>query len=116
MEEQMQQRAEQLRELQQSLETKDEALQQRNREIKQMRLQTRTYADHHDYNEAETRELLIDVMLRETGWDPAAKNVREYKVSGMPNPSGTGYVDYVLWDDNGKPLALVRGQAYYPQL
>ena len=97
----MEERAEELRRLQQSVEEKDEALAQRNREIKQMRLQTRKYADSHDYNEAQTRELLIDVMLRESGWDPAARNVREYKVTGMPNSSGTGYVDYVLWDDNG---------------
>ncbi len=106
----MQERADELRKLQQSLEEKDKALEQRNREIKQMRLQTRKYADNHDYNEAETRELLIDVMLRESGWDPAERNVREYEVSGMPNKSGTGYVDYVLWDDNGKPLALVEAK------
>jgi type I restriction enzyme R subunit len=107
---QMEERADRLRELQQSLEEKDKVLEQRNREIKQMRLQTRKYADNHDYNEAETRELLIDVMLRESGWDPAERNVREYEVSGMPNKSGTGYVDYVLWDDNGKPLALVEAK------
>ena len=106
----VQQRAEELREIERSLDEKDEELAQRNREIKQMRLQTRKYADTHDYNEAQTRELLIDVMLRESGWDPSAKNVREFKVEGMPNPSGTGYVDYVLWDDNGKPLAIVEAK------
>jgi type I restriction enzyme, R subunit len=103
-------RAERLRELERSLEEKDEALAQRNREIKQMRLQSRKYADNHNYNESQTRELLIDVMLRESGWDPSAKDVREYEVQGMPNQSGTGYVDYVLWDDNGKPLALVEAK------
>lgn len=103
-------RAERLRELERSLTEKDEELAQRNREIKQMRLQTRKFADNHDYNEAQTRELLIDVMLRESGWNPADRNVREYKVSGMPNASGNGYVDYVLWDDNGKPLALVEAK------
>jgi len=110
LETKMQERADELRRLQQSLEEKDQAIEQRNREIKQMRLQTRKFADTHDYNEAETRELLIDVMLRESGWDPAERNVREYEVSGMPNKSGTGYVDYVLWDDNGKPLALVEAK------
>lgn len=110
LESKMQERADELRRLQQSLEEKDKALEQRNREIKQMRLQTRKFADTHDYNEADTRELLIDVMLRESGWDPAERNVREYEVSGMPNKSGTGYVDYVLWNDNGKPLALVEAK------
>lgn len=110
LEAQMQKRADELRELQKSLNEKDEALQQRNREIKQMRLQTRRFADNHDYDESQTRELLIDVMLRESGWDPAEQNVREYKVTGMPNKTGTGFVDYVLWDDNGKPLALVEAK------
>ncbi|HLR89692.1 MAG TPA: DEAD/DEAH box helicase family protein [Balneolaceae bacterium] len=99
-----------LRRLQQSLTKKDEALEQRNREIKQMRIQRRKFADNHDYNEARTRELLIDVMLLEAGWDPAEHSVREYKISGMPNKTGTGYVDYVLWNDNGKPLALVEAK------
>ncbi len=110
LQQQMEERAEELRCLQQSVEEKDESLAQRNREIKQMRLQTRKFADYHDYNEAQTRELLIDVMLRESGWNPADRNVREYKVSGLPNLSGTGYVDYVLWDDNGKPIALVEAK------
>lgn len=110
LQKEVEERAERLREMERSLHEKDEALQQRNREIKQMRLQSRKFADHHDYNEAETRELLIDVMLRESGWDPSDKNVREFKVAGMPNNSGTGYVDYVLWDDNGKPLALVEAK------
>ncbi|MBO6794719.1 MAG: DEAD/DEAH box helicase family protein [Balneolaceae bacterium] len=110
LEEEMEAKADALRKLQQSLEEKDEVLQQRNREIKQMRLQTRKYADDHDYNEASTRELLIDVMLRESGWNPADPNVREFKVEGMPNGSGIGYVDYVLWDDDGKPIALVEAK------
>ncbi|AXJ00900.1 type I restriction enzyme, R subunit [Cyclonatronum proteinivorum] len=99
-----------LRALEQALGEKDEALAQRNREIKQMRLQSRRFADTHDYNESQTRELLIDVMLRESGWDPAAPNVREYEISGMPSKSGKGYIDYVLWDDTGKPLALVEAK------
>ncbi|MEX1211347.1 MAG: DEAD/DEAH box helicase family protein [Balneolaceae bacterium] len=110
LEQEMEGRAEELRRVQQSLEETSEELAQRNREIKQMRLQTRRYADHHDYNEAQTRELLIDVMLRESGWDPTDPNVREFEVKGMPNKTGIGYVDYVLWDENGKPLALVEAK------
>ena len=47
----------------------------------------------HDYTEAETRELLIDMLLREAGWDPKGENVEEYEVVGMPNKKGVGYVD-----------------------
>ena len=28
----------------------------------------------------------------------------------MPNPSGLGYADYVLWGDDGKPLAVVEAK------
>lgn len=102
-----------IKEIQNTLQEKDSILAQRNRELKQMRLQSLRFASDHDYNEAETREFLIDVLLRESGWDPAEKNVREYEVTGMPksiNKSGKGYVDYVLWNDNGEPLALVEAK------
>tara|TARA_R110000868_G_scaffold351981_2_gene613201 strand:- start:1512 stop:4910 length:3399 start_codon:yes stop_codon:yes gene_type:complete len=106
-------KTETIRDIQKSLQQKDSELAQRNREIKQMRLQSATFTTGHDYNEAQTREFLIDVLLRESGWDPAEKDVREFEVDGMPksiNPSGKGYVDYVLWDDNGLPLALVEAK------
>ena len=68
--------------------------------------------DVHDYTEAETREYLIDMLLREVGWDPKADNVEEYEVIGMPPPNtkGLGYVDYVLWGDDGLPLGLVEAK------
>jgi type I restriction enzyme R subunit len=68
---------------------------------------------HHPRNEAETRKYLIDVALREAGWDLKGINNKEYKVRYMPkstNVSETGYVDYVLWDDDGLPLALVEAK------
>lgn len=66
--------------------------------------------DRHDYSEAETRQRIIDVMLREAGWNPQGPNVAEYPVTGMPSASGTGKVDYVLWGDDGLPLALVEAK------
>ncbi|RCW93628.1 DEAD/DEAH box helicase family protein [Winogradskyella arenosi] len=68
---------------------------------------------NHPRNEAETRKYLIDVALREAGWDLKGVNDKEYKVQYMPkstNTSETGYVDYVLWDDDGLPLALVEAK------
>jgi len=62
------------------------------------------------YTEAETRDLFIDLMLREAGWDPHGENVEEYEVTGMPNKTGLGYVDYVLWGEDGKPLAVVEAK------
>lgn len=65
------------------------------------------------YTEAETRRHFIDAMLREAGWDPDAPNATEYEVSGMPtsvNATGKGYVDYVLWGADGRPVGLVEAK------
>jgi type I restriction enzyme, R subunit len=67
-------------------------------------------ADTHDYREAETRDLFIDLLLREAGFDPKAPDTIEVEVRGMPNAPGVGYVDYVLRGDDGKPLALVEAK------
>ncbi len=66
-------------------------------------------------SEHETRKVLIDLLLKEAGWNNlrVGKEI-EYEVMGMPlttNPTGKGFVDYVLWDDNGKPLAVVEAKS-----
>ncbi|MFG1265069.1 DEAD/DEAH box helicase family protein [Xanthobacter aminoxidans] len=66
--------------------------------------------DTHDYSEAETRDRFIDLLLREAGWPLDQKRDREYPVTGMPNAEGKGFVDYVLWGDDGKPLGLVEAK------
>lgn len=61
-----------------------------------------------------TRKLYIDVLLKEAGWEVLRDGREiEYEVTGMPkttNPSGIGYVDYVLWGKDGKPLAVVEAK------
>ncbi len=66
--------------------------------------------DTHDYSEAETRKAFIDVLLKEAGWNLNPAVNFEVEVTGMPNHEGKGYVDYVLWGDDGKPLALVEAK------
>ena len=67
--------------------------------------------DTHDYDEATTRDAFIDLMLAEAGWTfTKPGHDTEFKVTGMPNNTGDGYVDYVLWGDDGKPLALVEAK------
>ena len=65
-------------------------------------------------SEARTRKLYIDQSLKGSGWDKLREGYElEYEVKGMPastNPSGIGYVDYVLWGDDGKPLAVVEAK------
>lgn len=66
-------------------------------------------------SEYETRKVLIDLFLKEAGWDNLRLGIEiEYEVHGMPlstNRTGVGYVDYVLWDDDGKPLAVVEAKS-----
>jgi len=66
--------------------------------------------DTHDYSEAETRDYFIDLLLKEAGWPLDQQRDREFEVSGMPNNQGKGFVDYVLWGDDGKPLAVVEAK------
>ena len=70
-----------------------------------------------DYSEFETRRLFIDLMLRDAGWELVGKdNVplpgkvgTEIEVHGMPGQD-VGFADYVLYDDGGKPLAVIEAK------
>ncbi len=66
--------------------------------------------DDHDYDEATTRDLFVDVMLGEAGWALDQPRDREFEVTGMPNGKGVGYVDYVLWGEDGRPLAVIEAK------
>jgi type I restriction enzyme, R subunit len=66
--------------------------------------------DTHNYNEAETRDRYIDLLLREAGWALDKPDDLEFRVEGMPNNEGIGFVDYVLWGADGKPLGLVEAK------
>jgi type I restriction enzyme R subunit len=66
--------------------------------------------DTHDYSEGQTRDYFIDLLLKEAGWPLDQPRDREFEVPGMPNTQGRGYVDYVLWGDDGKPLGLVEAK------
>ena len=62
-----------------------------------------------DISEFETRKQFIDLDLKIAGWD--SKNIREeVEVKGMPNTQEIGHVDYVLYGENGKPLAVIEAK------
>ncbi len=63
-----------------------------------------------DTTEFETRRLYIDLYLEEAGWVHGQSCTHEHEVQGMPNATGQGFVDYVLWGDDGKPLGLVEAK------
>lgn len=68
------------------------------------------------FSEAETRRYLIDLMLTEAGWQvgPGEEDTlqvqKEFRVQHQPTDSGEGFIDYVLLDDNGKPLGVIEAK------
>lgn len=81
--------------------------------------------------EADTRKIYIDLYLSEVGWDVLEPNstttltngtvvksgtvipskaCSEVPVEGMPNATGIGFCDYVLFGKDGKPLAIVEAK------
>lgn len=63
-----------------------------------------------DISEYETRKLYIDAMLEDAGWTAGKDWINEVELPGMPNKSGVGYADYVLYDDAHKPLAVIEAK------
>ena len=115
---------EQLRQLETELHAKDEKLSELlsdmaaldgelkllRKEVAEAKNAAAAQPDAHDYSEADTRRYLIDLLLKEAGWPLDQKRDREFEVAGMPNTANKGFVDYVLWGDDGKPLGLLEAK------
>ena len=63
-----------------------------------------------DLSEYKTRKLYIDTMLADAGWTEGQDWLNEVELSGMPNKSDVGYADYVLYGDDGRPLAVIEAK------
>lgn len=63
-----------------------------------------------DISEYKTRKLYIDTMLIDAGWTEGKDWINEYELPGMPNKSEVGFADYVLFGDDGKPLAVLEAK------
>ncbi|MCP4150946.1 MAG: DEAD/DEAH box helicase family protein, partial [bacterium] len=61
-----------------------------------------------DYSKKESRIQLVNLLLQEADWDIDAQNTQDFEVTGSVFKSGSGRCDYVLWGDNGLPLAVVE--------
>lgn len=87
----------------------NEELQAKMAEIKEHNMKER----HHEVDqktEADTRKEYIDVELQLAGWKIGRDCLEEVQVYGMPTSSGIGRADYVLYGNNGKPLAVVEAK------
>lgn len=84
-----------------------------------------------DLTEFQTRKIYIDTYLGEAGWKVCEPNSSttlpngivvksgevvpsnagsEIPVKGLNNATGIGFCDYVLYDEDGKPLAIVEAK------
>ena len=82
-------------------------------QLKVRNIESRTFSPKPISEEA-TRKTLIDVDLKAAGWEFSKNCHTEVPVVGMPisnlNSRGNGFVDYVLYGDNGKPLAVIEAK------
>ncbi len=92
------------------------ALAKSNAELKLVKNESQKAADSLSFNEEQTRKILIDEALRDAGWNVDAKGEntsevgQEVPVDHQPTPSGKGAIDYVLYDDAGKALAVIEAK------
>lgn len=63
-----------------------------------------------DMSEYATRKIYIDAMLLDAGWTEGQDWLNEVELPGMPNKSEVGYADYVLYGNDGRPLAVVEAK------
>lgn len=112
-------RPEELKDLYDKLSSKDkkiEEIRKQNEElIKELTEKRKSNKENYDFNideisEFETRKRYIDVELKLSGWNIGSDVGEEIEVKGMPNNEGVGYVDYVLYGANGKPLAVIEAK------
>ncbi|MDH5672829.1 MAG: DEAD/DEAH box helicase family protein [Myxococcales bacterium] len=85
-------------------------------ELTQLKEEGQKVASVLEFNEETTRHRLIDQALLAAGWDvgPTGKDTsevrQEVKLTTMPTESGEGFADYVLYGDDGKPLAVIEAK------
>lgn len=112
-------KAEKLRELYDKLGSRDRKLAEILKENEELRRQMAEERRQHNQtrefrvdaiSEAKTREKYIDVELRAAGWIIGKNCTVEEPVTGMPNATGKGYADYVLWGKDNLPLAVVEAK------
>ncbi len=117
--EEKRERPEELKDLYERLSSKDKRLEEMMKENEQLRalLTAKREANTKEYHfqvdelsEWETRKKYIDLDLKLAGWEFKKDVIVEYPVVGMPNQEGVGYVDYVLFGDNGKPIAVIEAK------
>ena len=109
----------QLQELSDKLGSRDRTLEELKKENEELRRslaakkeenRSRGQFKNNDITEYKTRKLYIDLEIELAGWYIGKNCIEEFEVSGMPNDTGKGFADYVLFGDDGKPLAVIEAK------
>ncbi len=93
-----------------------ETLERKAEDLSTLTQQGQQVVDDLHISEATTRQRLIDVALTDAGWKVGLNGAntsevtQEEEVGDQPTKTGKGFIDYVLWDDNGKPLAVIEAK------
>lgn len=85
-------------------------------EVKALRTSAEDAADILKFDEETTRARIIDSMIATAGWNVAGGKAstndvaKEFEVDGQAGLTGRGFVDYVLMDSDGSPLAVIEAK------
>lgn len=91
------------------LSNENQILRKENEEKRKINEKEREYKID-EISEAETRKRYIDLVIENEGWTIGEDCIPEVEISGITTPSGKGKADYVLYGDNGVPLAVIEAK------
>ena len=91
------------------LSNENQTLRKENEEKRKINEKEREYKID-EISEAETRKRYIDLVIENEGWTIGEDCIPEVEISGIATPNGKGKADYVLYGDNGVPLAVIEAK------
>lgn len=91
------------------LSNENQTLRKENEEKRKINEKEREYKID-EISEAETRKRYIDLVIENEGWTIGEDCIPEVEISGIATPSGKGKADYLLYGDNGVPLAVIEAK------
>ena len=91
------------------LSNENQTLRKENEEKRKINEKEREYKID-EISEAETRKRYIDLVIENEGWTIGEDCIPEVEISGIATLSGKGKADYVLYGDNGVPLAVIEAK------
>ena len=91
------------------LSNENQTLRKENEEKRKINEKEREYKID-EISEAETRKRYIDLIIENEGWTIGEDCIQEVEISGIATPNGKGKADYVLYGDNGVPLAVIEAK------